>query len=57
MSPRVVTGLDVTLALRASGGCVREAARALGTDRGTLRRAARRAGVAWPELPAGGWRR
>ena len=42
MSPRVVTGLDVTLALRASGGCVREAARALGTDRGTLRARLRR---------------
>lgn len=34
-----------------------DAARALGTDPSTLRRAARRAGVAWPELPAGGWRR
>lgn len=30
-----------------------DAARALGTDPSTLRRAARRAGVAWPELPPG----
>ena len=30
-----------------------EAAASLGTDPSTLRRAARRAGVAWPELPPG----
>ena len=29
------------------------AAEALGTDPSTLRRAARRAGVVWPELPPG----
>jgi len=30
-----------------------EAAASLGTDPSTLRRAARRAGVVWPELPPG----